>query len=110
MQVYVNNIVKDPANPKYRKIRISKLMFTACYLELGVLNWKKKKKKTGPCNMDLANIICLRPFCTVPGDIRTSIGSLNEPSVIEKHKGLEEEGEGGGGESEGADSTSGKKG
>lgn len=24
MQVYVNNIVKDPENPKYRKIRISK--------------------------------------------------------------------------------------
>ena len=25
IQVYVNNIVKDPVNPKYRKIRISKL-------------------------------------------------------------------------------------
>ena len=25
MQVYVNNIVKDPENPKYRKIRISEL-------------------------------------------------------------------------------------
>ena len=24
IQVYVNNIVKDPVNPKYRKIRISK--------------------------------------------------------------------------------------
>ncbi|XP_078373827.1 uncharacterized protein LOC144657354 [Oculina patagonica] len=34
MQVYVNNIVKDPANPKYRKIRISNPKFNTAIWQL----------------------------------------------------------------------------
>ncbi|KAJ7365762.1 hypothetical protein OS493_002479 [Desmophyllum pertusum] len=34
MQVYVNNIVKDPVNPKYRKIRITNPKFNAVIWQL----------------------------------------------------------------------------
>lgn len=66
MQVYVNNIVKDPVNPKYRKIRISKLM-NECLASITIQNWEcLLRKRLVSCNMNIAtsNIICMRPFCT----------------------------------------------